>query len=151
MDKIKIGDLFEINTPRGSAYLHYVHHDETTGELIRVLNGLYTERPVELDKLLAEAERYIVSFPLKAAKKQNIIELVGNFSTFTFVKPKVMRTKHILRGEFLGWHLVDTESWERTLVKSLSAEQKKLSPWGIWSASLLIENLVNDWSLEKWN
>ena len=61
-----------------------------------------------------------------------------------------MRTKHIVRGEFLGWHLVDTETWERKRVKSLSSEQIKLSPWGIWSAPLLIENLVNDWRLENW-
>jgi hypothetical protein len=55
MEKIKIGDLFEIITPRGRAYLHYFYSD-------------------------------------------------------------------IIRGEFLGWHLVDTETWERTLVKSLSSE-----------------------------
>lgn len=150
MEKIKIGDLFEINTPRGSAYLHYFHFDDTTGELIRVLDGLYAERPVDLDKLVADDERFIVSFPIKAAKKTNIIQSVGNFSTVTFQKPKVMRTKHMIRGEFLGWYLVDTETWERTLVKSLSSEQKKLSPWGIWNASLLIENLVNDWRLENW-
>ena len=61
-----------------------------------------------------------------------------------------MRTEHNIRGEFLGWHIVDTETWQRQLVKTLSPEQKKLSPWGIWNDTLLIENLVNDWSLEKW-
>ena len=62
-----------------------------------------------------------------------------------------MRTEHIVRGEFLGWHIIDTDTWQRQLVKSLTREQKQLSPWGIWNDALLIENLVNDWSLEKWS
>lgn len=151
MGKTKIGDLFEINTPRGKAYLHYFYSDSITGDMIRVLNGLHKERPPDLYKLVADNERYIVSFPIKAAKKEKLIESVGNFPDVTFQKPEVMRTKHIIQGEFLGWHLVDTKTWGRTLVKTLSSEQKKLSPWGIWNASLLIEKLTNDWSLENWS
>jgi len=50
----------------------------------------------------------------------------------------------------LGWHIIDTETWQRQLVKTLTPEQKQLSPWGIWNDTLLIENLVDDWELEKW-
>jgi len=151
MAKIKIGDIFEINTPRGMAYLHYIHKDGVTGELIRVLQGLYSERPANFDELAASQERYIISFPLSAAAKQKIVESVGYYPASNFSKPKLMRTKHNVRGEFLGWYLVDTETWHRQLVKTLSVEQKKLSPWGIWNDTLLIENLVNDWSLENWS
>jgi hypothetical protein len=49
MAKIKLGDLFEINTPNGKAYLQYVYKDSTLGELVRVLPGLYKERPSELN------------------------------------------------------------------------------------------------------
>ena len=150
MARIKIGDIFEINTPEGKSYLHYVHKDNATGELIRVLQGLYSERPANFDKLAASEERYIISFPLSAATKQKIVEPVGYYPASNFNKPKLMRTEHNIRGEFLGWHLVDTETWHRQLVKTLSPEQKKLSPWGIWNDTLLIENLVNDWSLENW-
>ncbi|CAG0988535.1 hypothetical protein METP2_02424 [Methanosarcinales archaeon] len=150
MARIKLGDIFEINTPKGKAYLHYIHKDSVTGELVRVLQGLYSERPANLDKLADSEERYIVSFPLTAATKQKIVEPVGNYPTSNYSKPKLMRTEHNIRGEFLGWHLVDTETWQRQLVKTLTSEQKKLSPWGLWNDTLLIENLVNDWSLEKW-
>lgn len=150
MARIKLGDIFEISTPKGKAYLHYIHKDSVTGELIRVLKGFYSERPANLDKLAASEERYIISFPLSAATKQKIVEVVGNYSTSNFSKPKLMRTEHNIRGEFLGWHIVDTETWQRQLVKTLSSEQKKLSPWGLWNDTLLIENLANDWSLEKW-
>ncbi len=62
-----------------------------------------------------------------------------------------MRTEHNVKGEFLGWHIIDTHTWQRQLVKNLTPEHKQLSPWGIWNDTLLIENLVNDWDLEKWS
>lgn len=150
MARIKVGDIFEINTPKGKAYLHYIHKDITTGELIRVLPGLYPERPANLNELAGLKERYMVSFPLAAANKRKIVEPVSFYPADNFSKPKFMRTEHNVRGEFLGWHIVDTGNWQRQLVKDLSSEQKKLSPWGIWNDTLLIENLVNDWSLENW-
>jgi len=150
MAKIKIGDIFEINTSKGKAYLHYIHKDSTTGELIRVLSGLYSERPANFNELAALKERYIISFSLSVAYKKGIVKLVGFSSAIFFSKPKFMRTEHNIRGEFLGWHIVDTDNWQRQLVKNLTAEQKMLSPWGIWNDTLLIEKLENDWSLEKW-
>lgn len=150
MGKISIGDIFEITTPKGRAYLHYVHKDKATGELIRVLHGIYSERPMNFDNLAAGDERYYISFPLAAAVRQKIVVPVGHYPASNFGKPKLMRIKHNIRGEFLGWYIVDTETWQRKLLKNLSEEQKKLSPWGVWNDTLLIENLVNDWSLDKW-
>lgn len=150
MAKNKIGDIFEINTPKGKAYLHYIYKDSVIGELVRVLQGLYSDRPTNFDQLAASKERYIISFPLSAAIKQKIVKPVGFYSASNFSKPELMRTEHNVRGEFLGWHLINTETWHRQLVMTLSPEQKKLSPWGIWNDKLLIDNLVNDWSLEDW-
>jgi len=114
MGKIKLGDVFEINTPKGSK------------------------------------EQYSVFFPLSAANHRGIVKKVGYYPVNEFVKPKYMRTKHNVRGEFLGWHIVDTDTWHMQLVKTLTSEQKMFSPWGCWNDTLLIENLVNGWSLEKW-
>lgn len=151
MGRIKVGDIFEINTPKGKAYLHYIYKDKTIGDLIRVLPGLYSERPAGFDKLAASKERYIIFFPLSAAYKQKIVEQVSHYPVDNFEKPKYMRNDHIIRGEFLGWHIIDTETWQRQLVKTLTPEQKKLSPWEVWNDTLLIENLLNDWSLDKWS
>ncbi|MDQ0639853.1 hypothetical protein QF042_003418 [Pedobacter sp. W3I1] len=145
----KIGDIFEINTPKGKAYLHYIYKDPTIGDLVRVLPGLHCERPANFDKLAGSKERYMIYFPLAAANKQKIVEKVGSY-LFKFEKPKYMRTEHIVKGEFLGWHIINTDTWQRQLVKSLNSEQKQLSPWGIWNDTLLVENLVADWNLEKW-
>ncbi|TPD65422.1 adenylate/guanylate cyclase domain-containing protein [Flavobacterium microcysteis] len=151
MRRIKLGDIFEINTTKGKVYLHYIYKDKTIGNLIRVLPGLYSDRPANLLKLADSKESFMVFFTLSVAYKQKIVEHVGHYPADSFEKPKYMRTEHIVRGEFLGWHIIDTETWQRQLAKMLTLEQKKLSPWGIWNDILLIENLVNDWSLEKWN
>lgn len=150
MGKIKIGDIFEIETPKGKAYLHYVFKDSVTGELVRVLQGLYHTRPANLNEVVILKERYFISFPLLAATKQKIVEHVGFSSVSDLSKPKYMRTEHNIRGEFLGWHIVDTKTWQRQLVKILTPKQKELSPWGIWNDTLLIERLVDNWSLDDW-
>lgn len=150
MKKIRVGDLFEINTPKGKGYLHYIYKDSVTGEMIRVLQGLYPERPTDLSDIVRLEERYIISFPLLAATKKGIVKAIGHYPASGFSKPQLMRTEHSIRGKFLGWHLVDTESWQRQLVQVLSPEQRKLSPWGVWNDTLLIEKLVNDWRLDDW-
>jgi hypothetical protein len=149
MRKIQLGDIFEINTPNGNAYLHYIY-DEAGIQLIRVLHGLYSERPANLALVAESRERYMIFFPLAAASKRKIVEPVGYYPTNNFTKPKYMRTQHNIRGEFLGWHIVNTNTLYRELVKELTPEHKKLSDWTMWNDTLLIENLVNDWSLEKW-
>lgn len=148
--RIKLGDIFEINTPKGKAYLHYIYKDSTLGDLIRVLPELYSERPVNFDMLAITKERYVVFFSLTTSYKQKILEKVGHYIC-KFEKPKYMRTEHIIKNEFLGWHIIDTDSWKRQLVKTLKYKELELSPWGIWSDTLLIERLINDWSLIKWS
>lgn len=150
MKKIKLGDIFEINTHKGKAYLHYIYKDPSVGDLIRVLPGIYPERPANFDTLAGSNEDYMIFFPLSAAYKRKIIECVGFYPADGFSKPPYMRTEHNVRGEFLGWHIIDTDTWQRKLVKSLSLDQKQFSPWGIWNDTLLIERITNNWSLQNW-
>lgn len=150
MARIKPGDIFEIKTPKGKVYLHYVYKDKVIGELIRVLPGLYSERPFNFKDVASKKEMYLVSFALSFAYKRNIVELVGHYSLPDFQKPKYMRTEHAVQGEFLGWHIVNTETWERKLIKELTEEQKRLSPWGVWNDTLLIERLTQGWTLDSW-
>lgn len=150
MRKIRLGDIFEIETSKGKAYLQYVWHDELTGEMIRVLSQFYTSRPADFEELVFAQERFVVSFPAAAAMRKGIVERVGNLPVVGFVKPTLMRTKHSIRGEFLGWHIVDTKTLQRSLVASLDLSQLQLSPWGIWNDTLLIEKLESGWTLDSW-
>jgi hypothetical protein len=119
-----VGDIFEIITSKGKAYLHYIYKDQSIGDLIRVLPGLYLERPISFEKLAKSKESYMIFFPLSAANKKKIVEVVGYYDASGFRKPDYMRTEHTVRGEFLGWHIINTETWQRELQKELSSEQK---------------------------
>ena len=150
MPKIIIGDIFEINTPKGKAYLHYIHEEpKIKRQLTRVLQGLYLERP-NLDELAGRKEQYMIFFPMTAAYNRKIIDRIGHFAADIFSKPKYMRSEHNVRGENLGWHIIDTDTWKMELVKKLTPNQKQLSDWASWNDTLLIERLISGWSLENW-
>jgi hypothetical protein len=151
MGKTQIGDIFEIQTPAGKAYLHYIKKDPKAGrELVRILPGLYSERPSDFQQLASLEEQYLLFFPVSAAKRKRIIEWVGFYPADNIDMPKFMRDEFNVKGESLGWHIVDTQTWHRELVKDLTPEQRKLSDWASWNDTLLIKRLLEGWSLEKW-
>lgn len=153
MTNLKLGDLFTINTSKGKALLQFVHNNKDIGELIRVLPGLYPDSLPELEKFIQKPELFLVHFPLKAAKKKNIIEHIGNYKIPNhFSIPRFMReTKKDKNGNFISWQIIDYTTWKREPVTKLSDEQKQLSPWGIWNDTLLIDRLTQDWTLDNWN
>ncbi|HNR90456.1 MAG TPA: hypothetical protein PKM65_19115 [Spirochaetota bacterium] len=150
MAKVKIGDMFELVTPKGKAYLHYIYKDKSLGDLIRVLPGIYHEEPIDYIEIAKQKELYLIFFPLSAAYKRNLVKQVAHYDDNNFQKPKFMREKHVIHGEFKGWYIVDTDSWNNQFVTKLTDEEKLLSPWGIWNDSLLIDRIVEGWTLEKW-
>ena len=151
MVKIKIGDTFEINTHKGKGYFQYVHSHRTIGELIRVLQGLHPER-TDIDNIVRQKERYLIHFPAQTALNRKIIRLIGNYPLpDEFEIPKSFRDDSVdNNGKRLFWYIIDYETWKRQRVNRLTEEQKKLSEWGIWNDTLLIQRLEEDWSLGKW-
>ena len=150
MKRAKPGDIFEINTNKGKAYLHYIYNDPHNGDFIRVLPGLYNEKPSNIKELIYEKERSIINFPIKVAYSRKLVEYVDSVSLDGFSKPQLMRSDHRGPVKFLGWRIVNTDTLKAEFVEELSEEQKKLSPWGIPSYDLLVEHLENDWKLEDW-
>jgi len=151
MKRVQIGDVFEIETPKGRGYFKYVYINVRNAvELIRVIPGLYSEELENMAGLVSPKEAFYVQFPVKAAYWRKIVRLIGNYEVLAGLElpPKQMRTTHIIRGEFICWHIVDYETLHITSVKELTDEQKKLSPWGIWNDTLLIEKLVEGWMPE---
>ncbi|TGM65836.1 hypothetical protein EHQ94_02020 [Leptospira meyeri] len=150
--KIELGDLFEFETSKGKAILHFIgeSYRPGSGEFIRILNGFYLETPNNLEEIILTKEKYIILFPLNLAYKQKIIKKIGNISNIQFEIPTTMKIEEILRGKFQGWYLVDPKSLMRKFVKTLSIDEKKLNSFGIWNPALLKESLENDWTIEKW-
>lgn len=149
--RIGIGDVFAITTSHGEGYLQFVYKDDQGIEFLRVMPGLYKSNPDNLGEIVEQKERYVIGFPLGAAYRKKIVDRVGNFPIPDwFQMPQLFRSAHMVRGEFLGWHIIDRETWRRELVERLSAKERELSPWEIWNDTMLKERLVENWSLEMW-
>jgi len=151
MSKIEMGDVFEIQTSKGKAYLHYIHEEPEKYELVRVLYGLYQQRPTDIEKLVAMDEQYLICFPLKAAYRKKIIDKVGHVSASNYAKPTFMRDTHWVRGEFHGWQIINLDTLQIETVQTLTPEQERLSQIGIWNDTLLRERLEAGWTLEQWS
>ena len=75
--KIELGDIFEINTSKGKAYIQYVFEDKSSGEYIRVFYDLHKEKPKTFMKVIKK-DFFYLCFALKAAVKLNIVKKVCN-------------------------------------------------------------------------
>src|SRR5205085_10467885 len=72
----RLGDVIEIETPKGLAYAQYTHEHRDPpryGSLLRILPGIYSQRPSDFAALVAEEERFSVFFPLGAALRRRIV------------------------------------------------------------------------------
>lgn len=151
MLKVELGDIFEIKTSKGNAYFQCVKLDKFKGDLIKVFNKLYNGRPSSIETVTNVTDFYFVGFVLSAAYKKRLVEKVGNIPLPNgFQLPQYMRDKHIVRGELLGWHIVEANTLKRQFVEKLSSEQKTYSPIGIYNDTLLREMLERGWNLENW-
>lgn len=150
MKKIKIGDIFEIPTKNGWAYMQYIKAPKNKSEIekVRIFYTVYEKRPKEISDVLS-SDYFFLSFVLGRALRLNIINNVGNYSIpETLEYPRFFRTEHLFKENW--WQIVDSKTSHRKSVEKLSQEQKKLSPWGTWNDTLLKENLENGWTLDKW-
>jgi hypothetical protein len=147
--KLNEGDIFRIKTNKGYAFLQYFETSETI-EYVRVLAPIKEDDIISQEEI-NQKERWIIGFPLKAAARKKIIERIDNFKIpKNFSPPQFARTIHNIRGEHLGWFIVDRYSWQRNLKPKLDEADLGLSPWGIWNDTLLIEKLEENWSLSNW-
>ena len=148
MKRIKIGDLFEIETKNGVGYFQCIKLGSASEcEVIRVLH----KANKDFRQLVLERELYFVLFPLKYALKQKKVKLIGNYDIpKSVVLPKYYRDKHIVRGEFISWHIIDSETLKIRSVKELSEDERSLSPAGIWNDTLLSERIAEEWKPEIW-
>jgi hypothetical protein len=152
MKRIKLGDVFEIEITQGKAYFQYVFNNEMIGELIRVLPGIFETQFNDLPQLVNGETEYFIHFPVKAACKQKIIKFVGNYDLPNSLSiPNYFRDdKRDRDGNLIGWQIVNYETWKRETVYQLTEEQKKLSPWGTWNDTFLIDRISEKWTLDKW-
>jgi hypothetical protein len=144
----RIGDVIEIETPKGLAYAHYTHEHRGTprhGSLLRVLPGLYETRPFDFAGLVDRDERFSVFFPLGAATNRNIVRIVANEAISETKRPfPIFRSRMVSRLGVAGpWWIWDGNK------ERLARRRDRWTPRAIhavWNDTLLIERIASGWS-----
>ena len=145
----KIGDVYEVPTPRGFGYIQYTHKSREYGYLIRVLPGLYAVRPQYLAEVVAKKENYFVYYPLSACLGDGNVTWVAELPI-----PEGSQGEQIMRlgwgqpsdGRVLGWWIIDGNN--RTYVERLIEKERQYSFLEICSHGMLVYKLCIGWRPE---
>ena len=128
----KIGDVIEVPTSKGLAYVQYTHENKTWGSLIRVLQGFYKTRPSneELEKIVQEPHRFQTFCIVYRVVNIGDWERVGNFPVPDFAQkfPTFKNTSALPKSDLkeASWSLWNGENPWR--VGKLSLEEQKKYP-----------------------
>jgi hypothetical protein len=148
--KVDIGDVVEIPTKLGNAYAQFSnYHSEPPkfGALLRVLPGLFRERPIDFARLIAGKEVFSTFFPLQAAVNRGIVRIVGREPVPPHARKfPLFRAGNINpnTGKVEQWWLWDgTKSWK---IDKLSDEQLDLPIEGVWNDTMLIQRIEQGWT-----
>lgn len=143
------GDILEVSTPRGLAYIHYSARDPEYGDAIRVLPGFFTTRPADFTLLASSPEAYFTFYPAIAAVSQGLVEVVarvpvppGHGLPSVYRRPGASDRD----GRILAW--IICEGTKETLVRELSEEQLHLPVASIWVHDTLVSYLTEEWRPE---
>jgi len=143
-----IGDIIELEEDGKKVYLQYVKEaeNETLLEKVRVFYRVFDERPIDIYSIIKE-DFFFLDFPYRYGIKEKGVNLIGNIPlSRDFTIPKRFRTENVFGS---GWRIIN-EGDRSEVVEGLNDEQKKLSPYGMWSIPVIFENLKNGWRLENW-
>ena len=148
--KINEGEVFAIETKVGFGFLQYIKPDQFGVEIIRVLEPIKNANEISQEEVNLP-ERYTVHFVVKAALRRKLIYRTGIFGIpHNYSVPQKSREMHIVRGQFLGWHIQDQRTLKLELKQELTSEDLKLPPSGHPNDTLLKEWLETNWRLENW-
>jgi hypothetical protein len=157
--KAQFGDIVEINTPAGLAYLQYTHNGGNMGELVRVLPGLFITRPTEFAELAKQKELYFVFYTLTYSLRKNLAEIVSHQPVPQWAKPHpLMRWPGAQdqSGKTIAWKIfkasdpLTVETHQHTpLIRTLSPEQQSLSIRHLWPHPVMVRELARGWTPER--
>lgn len=149
--KPRIGDIIEVALPnKKRAYIQYVnyHRDPPVyGPLIRVLPGLFDDRPNDMAVLARQPEKYVAFFPVGAAVARGYLEIVGTAPVPAHLSNKWPLFKAFNESVTTGirtWWLWDGKKSER--ITKLSPEHADLPMKEVINLAVLEDRLMSNWT-----
>jgi hypothetical protein len=158
-EKVKIGDIAEIETPAGLGYVQYTHDGGDMGQLVRVLPGLYPTRPDDFVELAKHKELYFIFYPLKHALRAGQTQIVSSQPVPDWARP-VPRMRHpagrASDGRTSNWRILDARASltvpflrQTPVVGELTPDQRKLSIHRLCPHSAMVKELARGWTPER--
>ncbi|SLN09698.1 hypothetical protein ROJ8625_00062 [Roseivivax jejudonensis] len=139
------GDIVEIETDSGKAYVQVTHNHSSYPPVVRALDGLHESRPDDLEGLATGATRFVGMIPLGSAlqKLGRTCEVVAHVDVPEDQKPfptfrMPIRDK---KGEIVYWWFWDGRGLSYDV--ELTEEQKALPLREVMSGERFLELLVN--------
>lgn len=145
---INVGDIAEFQTANGLAYVQLIDkHPRSGGEMIRVFNRLFVQRPGSA-AMLENEETYVAFTFLSELVKSKLVKIVFHLR-FDGEIPSVRKRGTIARdGRVLSWVICDREGNEE-VVSQLKPEQERLPIGAIWGFPLFVKRLEQGWTPER--
>lgn len=149
MKRVRLGDLLEVSTPRGLAYVQYVGKHPGYGHAIRVLPGFFQTRHQDWAPL-ASQPGYFTFYPVSAAVSQGLVAIAAHHPIPAGQElPTTFRRRGAIArdGTVLTWLIFDDT--QETLKWTLSPEERRLSIASIWNHAFLVDRLAEEWRPEN--
>lgn len=151
--KIEPGDVYTLPFSEGLILLQYVATGKDRIDIVRVFRvECKVEDKVNIAEIVSGKEAFFLHFALNGAVRKGIVSFVGHFDLPDECSvPMHMRTmtrKNIASPP--QWFMVNVETLERTSITELTEDIVKLSPFGVWNDTFLIDRMNEGWSLTSW-
>ena len=143
--RLKSGDVFQVITPQGKAYIQFCSKHLEYGEMIRVLPGIFPEQP-DISGLI-DKHAYFTFYPLALSAFRKMVDLVGNFPLLESygVAPILRRAGAMLAdGTVKAWIIEDPVKGD-TLREILNDSERQLSLAEIWNHEMLVGRIETQW------
>ncbi len=142
--KLNPGDIVEIETENGNAYVQITHNHVSYPEVVRVLPGKHTTRPEDFGVLARSKSDFVAMLPLGGAIENNRMkaEKVGNAAVPPELKafPTFRMPIRDKKGGIAYWWLWDGEGLE--YVTELDAETADLPMREVMSVDAFLQKLA---------
>jgi hypothetical protein len=144
--KLQRGDILQLQTSRGHAYVQFVGKHRSYGDTIAVPPRIF-EVPQRPTSVLFE-DSYLAFYPASAAIRESLASVVGNDEPRHSVPIQTRRDAWPLGSRVDTWIIEDSAGDERR-TKNLSPAELSLPIGSIWSHDFLLARMRTHWRPDR--
>lgn len=143
---VAIGDVFEIETPAGLAYLQYTHEDDF-GPVVRILPGTFKARPTNIESMVLDRTRFAAIIPVVAGVREGSLVRLGSFGIPGHAAefPLMLAVKARLDGT-LRWSIWDGTRMVKSDLPTLAEAEMDYPHRSILNREYLVDRIASDWT-----